>query len=167
LSFAAANPTGGLTLVKAQTIGTTVGSVAVTDAFSATYDAYKIVVAGGVASSSDIEFNFNFTGSTTQYYNSFTYTAWNTTVVGVGNSNGSSWLYFGSADTNGLAMSLELVNPFLAKYTSAMTACTRMGIAGPSNGVHKVATSYTGFTLAPSAGTITGGTIYVYGYAKA
>ena len=156
----------GLVLIKTETIGSAVSSVAVSDAFSATYDAYKIVVAGGVASSSDVEFNFNLTGSTTEYYNSFTYTAYNNTVNAAGNNNGSSFTFFGTADTNGLGMSLELVNPFLAKYTTAMSTCIRLLIAGPTNGIHKVATSYTGFTLAPSAGTITGGTIRVYGYAN-
>jgi hypothetical protein len=34
---------GGLTLIKTETIGTTVASVTVTDAFSATYNAYKIM----------------------------------------------------------------------------------------------------------------------------
>ena len=40
----------GLTLVKAQTIGTTVSSVTVTDAFSATFDNYKIIISDGVGS---------------------------------------------------------------------------------------------------------------------
>ena len=37
----------GLVLIKTETIGTTVSSVTVTSAFSATYDNYKIIVAGG------------------------------------------------------------------------------------------------------------------------
>jgi hypothetical protein len=32
------------------------------------------------------------------------------------------------------------------------------------SGNHTLATSYTGFTLTTSSGTITGGNIYVYGY---
>jgi hypothetical protein len=39
-----------LTLIKTQTIGTAVSSVTVTGAFSTTYDNYKIIVSGGVAS---------------------------------------------------------------------------------------------------------------------
>jgi hypothetical protein len=43
----------GLNLITAQTIGSAVGSVAVSNVFSATYDAYKIVVSGGVGSVDD------------------------------------------------------------------------------------------------------------------
>jgi hypothetical protein len=32
------------------------------------------------------------------------------------------------------------------------------------NGEHRVATSYDSFTLIPGSGTLTGGTIRVYGY---
>ena len=37
---------GGFTLIKSETIGTTVASVTVTDAFSSTYISYKIIVDG-------------------------------------------------------------------------------------------------------------------------
>ena len=40
----------GLTYVKQQTIGNGVASVTVSDAFSATYDNYKIVINGGATS---------------------------------------------------------------------------------------------------------------------
>jgi hypothetical protein len=49
-TFAAANPPGGLTLISTTTIGTTVSSITVSGAFSATYDNYKIVVSGGTGS---------------------------------------------------------------------------------------------------------------------
>ena len=61
---------------------------------------------------------------------------------------------------------MELVNPFLAKYTFISSANASINIGGSGAGTHKVAASYTDFTLAVSAGTITGGTISVYGYAK-
>ncbi|CAB4167325.1 hypothetical protein UFOVP866_19, partial [uncultured Caudovirales phage] len=37
-------------------------------------------------------------------------------------------------------------------------------IAGTTNGIHTVATSFTGFTITATGGTITGGGIRVYGY---
>ncbi len=37
----------GLRLIKKQTIGSGVASVSVTDAYSATYEAYKIIITGG------------------------------------------------------------------------------------------------------------------------
>jgi hypothetical protein len=50
-----------LVLVKSQVIGSAVASVAVTGAFSTTYDAYKIVIANTVTSASSvIRHNFGF-----------------------------------------------------------------------------------------------------------
>ena len=156
----------GLVLVKTQTIGTTVATVAVSDAFSATYDAYQIVISGGVSSAAGNELEFQLTGSTTGYNFSFIYTTFNATVSGLGVSNGSKFQYVGCADTNGLSMNLNIVNPFLAKYTTCNAPQPRTDIAGNTTGIHKVATSYTGFTILPSSGTLTGGTIRVYGYAN-
>ena len=56
-SFVASS--GGLVLVKTQTIGTTVSSVEVTGAFSSTYDNYKIIVSGG-AGSTAAQFGLKF-----------------------------------------------------------------------------------------------------------
>jgi hypothetical protein len=43
-------PSSGMTLISTTTIGTAVSSVNVTSAFSTTYDNYKIMISGGVAS---------------------------------------------------------------------------------------------------------------------
>ena len=157
----------GLTLIKTQTIGTTVSSVAVTDAFSATYDAYKITIAGGVASDADGNLNMILTGSTASYYSTTIYASYgagSATVVGA--NNGASWLFLGSGGSSTLSLNMELVNPFLAKPTMLQSAITRGDIAGTTNGRHAVSTSYTGFTISPASGTLTGGTIRVYGYAN-
>ena len=44
----------GLTLIKTQTIGSGVSSITVTDAFSSTYDNYKITITGGTGSINQI-----------------------------------------------------------------------------------------------------------------
>jgi len=154
----------GLTLITAQTIGSAVASVTVSNAFSATYDAYKITVTGGVASAANEEFTLKLGASTTGYYSALTYTSYNNTPAGGGSSNGSTFFYLGGASTNGLNLNCELQNPFLAKYTSFQSANVLTNRAGASAGIHQVATSYTDFTLAPNSGTLTGGTIRVYGY---
>ena len=48
----------GMRLVKKQTIGTAVSSVNVTNAFSATYENYLILISGGVASTT-ADFGFS------------------------------------------------------------------------------------------------------------
>jgi hypothetical protein len=165
-SFAAAN---GLVLVKAQTIGTTVSSVAVTGAFSTTYDNYKIVVAGGVGSTNQ-DLQLKLGSTTTGYYYGATYTAY---VTGTPTpSGGANIAYFpgGTYNTNTLGSSIELIAPFLSSPTvmnSSVVDPTITGRAGFVNGYLANNTSYTDFTLTGGGGTITGGTIYVYGYAKA
>ena len=160
-SFAAAN---GLTLVTAQTIGTTVSSVTVTGAFSATYDAYKILLTGGAASANHTMF-FKLGASTTGYYQAQAGINYSTGVVtGRANSNDSSWTRTGTGNSSGLEMIMDINNPFLAKYTYFSCGVAYNDEGAQTNGFHGVATSYTDFTITPSTGTLTGGTIRVYGY---
>jgi len=158
---------GALTLISATTIGTTVASVTVSGAFSATYDAYKVVVTGGVASG-NIQMQFLLGASITTYYNSLIYAPFATgTPAGIGNNNQASWDYVGYGTTDSLAFNADILDPFATKYTKLVNAAYEaVNEAGVANGVHKTATSYTSFIIRPSSGTFTGGTICVYGYAK-
>jgi len=159
---------GGLTLIKTETIGTTVASVTVTDAFSATYENYKILVSGGASSASNENFSIKLGASTTGYNYQFIYGSYGASVSGAGASNAASFVYAGSQEsTNGLIGNIELQNPFLAKYTGIQAQISRSGLGGTCTGLHAVATSYTSFVLTAGSGTLTGGTIYVYGYKKA
>jgi hypothetical protein len=161
----------GLVLVKTQTIGSAVSSVAVSDAFSATYNNYKIIVTGGVGSANTF-FNMILTGSTANYNNKFIYgTPANNSVTGLGNSAGAAWQYVGSNSTGGQTMNVDIFGPFLASYTTFTANVSEShydaaSAYGTNQGIHGVATSYTGFTLTPQSGTATGGTIRVYGYAN-
>jgi hypothetical protein len=159
----------GLVYIKQQTIGTAVSSVAVTGAFSTDYDAYKIILAGGAASAQgDITM---ILGSTVAgYYQNVIYTAWNNTVLAANTNNGASWARTGITEPTTPTFNVELVGPFLAERTTIAgsfigTDSTRVG--GMMTGFLADTTSYTGFTIATSTGTLTGGTIYVYGYRKA
>jgi hypothetical protein len=153
----------GLWLVKSQTIGSAVASVAVTGAFSSDYDNYKIIVSGG-ASSAQAFLTLQLGASTTGYYyaNSGVTYAGAAFVGGV--SNGSSFQAGSAFIGNGLIANVELQNPFLAKYTFSQSSGMNTTFATPSIGYHGVATSYTGFTIAVTSGTMTGGTIKIYGY---
>jgi hypothetical protein len=157
-----------LTLVKTQTIGTAVSNVVVTNAFSAAYENYKIIVNGGVAST-NCYISLQLGASTTGYYSFMIFGQYSgPTVTGSASSNGANFLYAGDGSTSGNYMNADFLNPFLAKYTrfgNSMGYQSALG-SGMSSGVHQVATSYTDFTIAPSTGTLTGGTIYVYGYKK-
>ena len=160
----------GLVLIKTQTIGTTVASVAVTSAFSSTYDNYKIQINGGVGTA-DTELQLQLGATTTGYYSSLNYGTYaGATPVNANTSNGANFTYAGNVDTGMISANLELLAPNLAKKTSISGTFARMttgGIAGPYNGFLNNTTQYTDFTIFPQTGTLTGGTIYVYGYAKA
>jgi hypothetical protein len=153
----------GLWLVKTQTIGSAVSSVAVTGAFSSDYDNYKIIISGG-ASSAQSFLTLQLGASTTGYY----YANAGVTYAGAafvgGASNGANFQAGSAFVANGLMANVELQNPFLAKYTFAQSSGMNTTFATPSVGYHGVATSYTGFTIAVLAGTMTGGTIKIYGY---
>jgi hypothetical protein len=159
---------GALTLVKTQTIGSAVSTVTVTNAFSATYDAYKITLIGGSASTG-ANLRLQLGASTTGYYDVVLYVANTgvTTPLAAGSNNGSLFARIGTGDTNGLQMNIDIIGPFLAKQTSFNGLHTfGPGAYGVAAGFHDVSTSYTDFTLSPSAGTLTGGEIRVYGYAN-
>jgi hypothetical protein len=155
----------GLWLVKTQTIGSAVSSVQVTSAFSADYDAYKIVVSGGTASAnSDMRLTLG-ASTASYYYGGFIHTFGGTTINIAGN-NVAFWLG-GVNSAQSLSLNVDLINPFAAKETAywAPLAYTHTGGAGGIvGGYHASAVSYTSFTITPSTGTLTGGTIRVYGY---
>lgn len=160
---------GGLVLVKTQTIGTAVTSVVVADAFSATYDAYYINVIGGT-SSTDAEFTLKLGATTTGYYSGrsrVTYSGATTSTAS--DNNATAWNSVGFTYSNSLIASFNLLNPFGTKntfYNNMFMEPATSGRGGFSAGYLNNSTSYTEFTLTPTGGTITGGTISIYGYRK-
>jgi hypothetical protein len=162
---AAAMDSIGLWLVKTQTVGTGVSSVTVTDAFSSTYDNYRILYSGGVGSTL-ISLALQIGGSTTGYYgvtNFATFAAG--TPSAAADNNASFFNSIGYASTGFTQISLDLLSPNLARWTTVANASWAAGtVAGSTNGTHQVATAFTSFTISVNTGNITGGTIRVYGY---
>jgi hypothetical protein len=165
----------GLVLVKSQTIGTGVTTVAVTGAFSATYDAYRIVVIGGVTSTSEaLNFQLGPIGVSqydNQYYQNIIYTNFAGAAPAAAFTSNGTFFPFNiySFGVNGYNASFEVFSPFRTTYTEVQGL--RGGIAGGANvgpavGFHNSLNSFSGFQLITTGGTMTGGTIYVYGYRK-
>ena len=156
----------GLVFVKQETVGAGVSSVPVNDAFSATYDNYKITYAGGTANTPQA-ITMILGGSVTGYnYATSLYGYVSGALTMLNQGTAASFAYVGEANTNNNNIDIDLFNPFLAKYTTYQGFYIGGGNGGATGGVHAVATSYTSFTLAV-AGNITGGIITVYGYRKA
>jgi hypothetical protein len=162
------NINSGLVYIKEQTIGTTVSSVTVSDAFSTTYDNYKIMISGGVGSgTSSLELKLG--ASATGYYSGLFYVPFGFSAAsGASDNNAAAFTYAGYATTNFISFDLDVINPFLAKSTVFGPNTWVAGVgAGSATGAHTVASSFTAFTITPNAGTLTGGTIFIYGYRKA
>ena len=157
----------GMRLIKKQTVGTGVSSVNVTGAFSATYDNYRIIYSGGVTVTSQTNIAFKLGASTTGYRGSLVYMVYTSnTVNGVSENAAASFSQVGGGNPNGAWLSCDLFGPNKAAYTRLSNGLYSVNdTTGAYNGIHEVATAYTDFTLIPGGGvTITGGTIYVYGY---
>jgi hypothetical protein len=159
----------GLVLVKSQTIGTTVSSVTVSDAFSSNFDNYKIIISGGVGSTAQ---NLLLTlGATVTGYH---FSGWyvssyaTATLVADAQQNIGSWTA-GFGTTNALSGEIELQSPNLAKRTTVSIkgiSTVASSVTFNFQGFLNDATQYTAFTITPNAGTMTGGTISVFGYNK-
>jgi hypothetical protein len=166
-TWASAGGSGGLTFIKSQTIGTTVSSVTVTSAFSSTYDNYLITINGGVASGNN-HLNLRLGSTATGY---FFFGVYGNATVGTVNgdygNNQPEFVFVAMGETNSLSGEFTLQNPNLAKRTMIYTRSARSGTGQINvgfNGSETSTTQHTDFTLLTSSGTMTGGTIRVYGY---
>jgi hypothetical protein len=160
-------PASGLTQILSQTIGTGVSTVTVSSAFSASFDAYKVIVCDFVNSASPgiyVKFN-NSTGST---YNSvLTYFGYSTSVSVNANTNASSLgIQVALGATTSTSMEFDVLSPFLSRRTGVRGSCMQSSNPSISIGMDTNEASSTGFTITFSSGTITGGTVRVYGYKK-
>ena len=159
----------GLVLISSTTIGTTVPSVTVSSAFSATYQNYKIIMSGGV-SSDNTYIGMTLGATATGYYMGMArinYTTGDASVSGKGDNNQAQWTYVLGAFTGGGGGIVELQSPF--DTTNTLMQCfspkAQTGSSAHSGGGFlNNSTSYTAFTFTPASGTLTGGTIKVYGY---
>ena len=157
----------GLVYVKSQTIGNGVFSVTVTDAFSSTYDNYLIQVSGGSASAGCV-LGLRLGADVTGYRYQFIYGDWAGTALADGTTVGTLFQYVGGANTDGIHMNCTVNSPNLAKGTRVVAdGVLPANYSGFMGGYKPTTTQYTSFIIVPSTGSLTGGTITVYGYRKA
>jgi hypothetical protein len=157
----------GLTLVKAQTIGSAVSSVEVTSAFSATYDNYLITITGGAGSADSLDVSIQFGATTTGYAYSGTYQSTTSATLNTYATDSTTVIGISTLSTLGAAAEAFITSPFLSSRTGVAARGTplvsgdfRTDYAGRLSNT----TSYTSFKLGFSGGTMTGGTVRVYGY---
>ena len=152
----------GLVLVKTQTIGSGVSSVTVSDAFSSTFDNYRIVTSG-TTMSVNTSIQLRLGASATGYYNAWSGSYYTATANNGGQNNQTAALV-GGGDSLAAFVACDVFRPFASQYTIYQWSGAFVDAAITGAGRHAVAASYSDFTFLAGSGTMTGGTIRVYGY---
>lgn len=159
----------GLVYVTSTTIGSGVSSVTVSNCFSATYDHYLIQIVGTKAGA-QVGTAFQLSGITTGYdFQGFYMAKGSSSIIGFHTSNTSTW-DFGATDTNASLHEMVVMNPNIAV---AKTCVVRNSASGGTTlgvqvfGQNASTSTATGFVFSVGSSTLTGGTIFVYGYRKA
>jgi hypothetical protein len=162
-----------LTLISSTTIGSAVSTVSVNNCFSTTYKNYRVMVdIDAYSGVTELNLRLRVSGadnSSSNYmyaaYEGTTSSPFTDALTSTGNTFIVAHRY---TRANGSEHSIEFFRPFATAYTSVrgLGVTNNEGYARPTNfgGSMTVTTSYTGFTLFPTSGTMTGGTIKVYGY---
>jgi hypothetical protein len=151
----------GMWLVKTQTVGTTVSSVTVTGAFSADYDNYLVTYTGGAAA--DTVISLKLGSATTGYYGSLVFGNYAAATVTGANDNNTAQFSFAGGGALPTCY-IEVLTPFLNTGTEIRARVRYATVYGNYIGARVTAESFTAFTLTPGSGSLTGGTIRVYGY---
>jgi hypothetical protein len=159
----------GLVYVTQQTIGTSVASVTVPNAFSTNMDNYRVLITNVQVSSAGglcIQVG-NISGSV--YYGNLNYQLYTSTTLTVEAYNAATRMVVAlSASTDDLLFSsFDLANAFLAKSKTLHGTYYGRGYTGQFGALVLSATSQTSLTVFNTSGTLTGGTVTVYGYRKA
>ena len=162
---------GGLVYVTSATIGVAVSSVTVSSVFSSTYDSYKIVISGMKTSITSPIVRLQLSGITTSYFTSMVYQLASTsTINGYNETNVSYWAAsIGANENSRIEIDLFGMNGATGKMGNSEFAGydNNSSYGGSTFLVNTSGAVSTGFVLSSSSGTLSNGTITVYGYRKA
>ena len=156
----------GLTLISTTTIGSAVSSVTVSSVFSSTYANYRVIISNTTTSAQN-NIGITFSGSAGSTYSS----ALNYTAFGAGSAveteAATTKIKIGVMSTNltpTMAISGDILSANLAAPTQIFLQASSTGYGTRTEGFDSASTAHTGFTITPTTGTLTAGTIKVYGY---
>ena len=160
----------GMWKIAVQTVGSAVASVTVSSVFTSDYNNYKIIYEGGISSASAVLFRLQLSTITgANYYSSgMQQTATSATVVTTNAAASTVWT-LGYTGNQFMRYEIDLANTNAVgagKTANVKYACydTSNSYGGTSSHQLISTAGATGFVLSPASGTITGGSIYVYGY---
>jgi hypothetical protein len=154
----------GLWLVKSQTVGSGVGSVAITSCFNSDFRNYRVTFEGGSQSSNNLAIQLQF-ANTVNHFANMRYDSWSGFAAGTLPTTAQNFAYFGLSGSNATqSFSMDVYDPNLAQYTKYSGMFTGNDYYGTGGGVYAANTSLTGFTIIFPSYTNTGGIVKVYGY---
>jgi hypothetical protein len=167
---------GGLVHINTTAIGTTVAGVSIDDVFSATYDNYFIQINNDTSTNSNsLIARLRVSGSdnnSNNYYSSIAFVNFSGAAVvsGANNAGLNSFFTIGysTSGTSGVG-SFYLYDPFLTKKTRYAGFGGGLDATDSTigrGGHMSVTTSYTGISLYIASGTMSGGSISIYGLRK-
>jgi hypothetical protein len=141
-------------------------STSINNVFSSTYDDYKILIRyTSGAGAMRMRMRVAGADNTTSNYDTRTVNFFSSTLAGESELNTS---IFQVGQGSNSAMSIDVYSPFLSEITGFTSQCFYNATDVNSltaSGALNLTTSFTGFSLLPSTGTITG-RVSVYGYEK-
>jgi hypothetical protein len=175
----------GLVLIKPSTVvnGTDNGkgtvsfsaasTVSLNDVFSSTYQNYKIIYTGNGTNDNAFNFRLRVSGSdnsTSNYYYSGYFVESSSTSITLTKGDPTTSFRIGVTTSDFDVIEITLVGPQTTDKTSYVAHCgyglgTNEGGQSTEGGFFSGTTSFTGFTLIPASGTITG-PVSVYGFNK-
>jgi len=165
--------TPGLTLINTTSFSA-VASQSVNDVFSTTYDHYKIIIGNVIHATGlqNLSFRLRVAGSdvSTSTYG-YQLASFSNTVTSFSRVQPANSAYIGDV-ANGAKSNvvIDMFAPFLAQRTDYIATNNYQGSSTSVKGVlnwggNQNETSYTGFTLFPASGNISG-SVSVFGVAK-
>ena len=162
LTAADLNQSSGLVLVKTQTVGSAVSTVTLTGLTG--FNVYQFVFERIDPTVGVLMLIDDFTNFTSSLWNATTL-LWNSSATPALYTNTNSPdAYFGLFDTNRSAITLTVYNLNQAGRTRFHAMSQHSNGIAIGGGMYNADTTSTTLTFKTSAGTMTGGTIRVYGY---
>ncbi len=163
LTAADLNSYAGLVFIKSQTIGSSVSSVTLSSVFSSSFENYKVVVAG-VSSSTDLTLQVAFGGSSGHFsaLSWLRYDGASGTIL-VNDGAAIAVCYIVPA-TGNCGAEFHVNRPNVSSYTEISGTGNGKGVSFFQGGTDFNVRSHTDLTLTTSTGTMSGGTVRVYGY---
>jgi len=167
--------TPALVHINTTTIGTSVSSIAVDNVFSSVYKNYRIVFnTDGATNTNNTTVSLRLRASGTpnsgSNYSSRGSSTTSSALESLILTSQTSWVFHNltSGNTQESHSYIEMFKPFTTAFTHAWFNQFRNTAGSYQSSqffsLHTVATSYDGFEINITTGSITGGTISVYGY---